>query len=267
MAALGNWLKFLYVCRMNTTRSLKTVFWALALSLLLPLSAGAEDEFSIGIGTSVSVSPYRNYDVQWMPLPILSYEGEYAYLRGLSAGVKVVNLEFLELSAFAAYDATEFDHHATDNNQLNKLDDRYSSLAVGVGARLLTPVGMFHAKIAGDVISNSNGFTGDAGWIYSWEQGALEVMPALGLYWNSDKYNDYYYGVCGKEAEKSGLGRYSASSGFSPYVGLTVDVEFYENWDVFCSAEITFLDREIRKSPMVNKSHTESLTTGISYSF
>lgn len=252
---------------MNTARPFLTALLALLLLSLQTATAVAEDEFSIGIGTNVSVSPYRNYDIQWMPLPIISYEGDYAYIRGASAGFKFVSLEFLELSAFAAYDGTEFDHHDTDNNQLNKLDDRYSSLAAGLGARLLTPAGMFHAKIAGDVLGNSDGFTGDTGWVYSWEHGPVELMPSLGLYWNSDKYNDYYYGVSGKEAKKSGLDRYSASGGFSPYVGFTVDVEFLENWDVFCNVEVTFLDKEIRDSPMVNKSHTESLTTGITYSF
>ena len=72
--------------------------------------------------------------------------------------------------------------------------------------RLLSPYGMFHVSGAGDVLSRSNGFNGDIGFIQSIEFGPLELLPAVGAYWSDARYNSYYYGVTRKEARKSGLG-------------------------------------------------------------
>ena len=43
--------------------------------------------------------------------------------------------------------------------------------------RLLSPYGMFHVSGAGDVLSHSNGFNGDIGFIQSIEFGPLELLP------------------------------------------------------------------------------------------
>ena len=225
------------------------------------------EEFFIGIGGSVSTSPYKDYDTQWMPLPLVGYEGDYFYLRGLSAGVKFVNLEFLEVSAFAGYDSTSFDSSDTGDRRLKRLHNRYSSAVTGLEARLLTPYGMLHTSGAVDVLGRSNGFKGDAGYKNSFEFGALELVPAAGAYWSSSKYNDYYYGVSDKESRKSGLDDYDAGAGVSPYLGLTIDYSLTEQWEIFSHGEVVFLNRAVKDSPMVDQSNTRSLTFGVSYTF
>lgn len=69
--------------------------------------------------------------------------------------------------------------------------------------RLLSPYGMFHVSGAGDVLSHSNGFNGDIGFIQSIEFGPLELLPAVGAYWSDARYNSYYYGVTRKEAARA----------------------------------------------------------------
>lgn len=234
------------------------------LASALPCSAA---EFSLGVGGAVGTAPYKKYDTQWAPLPLVSYEGEYAYIRGFSAGVKLLNLEFLEVSVFAGYDHTSFDSSDSSDDRLRRLKNRHSSAVTGLEARLLTPYGMLHASAAGDVLGHSNGFTGSVGYMQSVEFGPLEFIPAFGAYWSSSKYNDYYYGVSGSEARKSGLDTYDAGAGFSPYVGLTVDYSITEQWEVFCRGEIVFLNSAVKDSPMVGKSHTQNLTFGIAYNF
>lgn len=237
------------------------------LSLVCPASALAGNEVSIGMGGKGSVTPYKRYDTQWTPFPIISYEGEYAYVRGLSAGVKLVNLKFLELSAFAGYDGTSFSSSDSSDKRLRKLSDRYSSAAAGLEARLLTPYGMLHASGAQDVLGNSNGLTGTIGYKQSLEYGNLELIPALGVQWSSGRYNDYYYGVSGKESHKSGLNAYDAGGGFSPYVGLTIDYSLTNAWEIFCSGEVTFLNSAIKDSPMVDRTNTYGFTFGVSFTF
>ncbi len=254
----------------NTRPSPRSALAALACALFLTLSgpaAAADTEFSVGFGGSVSTTPYKKYDTQWRPFPLVSLESDHFYIRGYSAGVKLLNLEFLELSLFGGYDDTSFHSSDTSSRRLRKLRERYSSGEAGAEARLLTPCGMLHASAARDVLGNSEGWNGALGYKYSAEFGPLEFIPALGAYWASARYNDYYYGVRGNEARKSGLGAYDAGAGLSPYLGLTVSYSVSERWDVFCSGEVTFLPRELRDSPMVGGSRTQSVTTGIMYNF
>lgn len=240
---------------------------ALLLALACPARAAVEDEFSLGLGASVAVSPYKRYDTQCTPFPLVSYEGKYAYVRGYTAGVKLITLEFLEFSTFVGYDGTNFDPFDSSDKRLRKLSSRHSSATAGLEVRLLTPYGMLHASGARDVLGNSNGLSGAVGYMHSLEYGNLELIPAMGLQWSSSKYNDYYYGVSGSESRKSGLEPYNANSGLSPYVGLTIDYSLTDAWEVFCGGQLVFLNSAVKDSPMVDRANTYSFTLGFSYTF
>ena len=236
-----------------------------------PSSSGfllTEDEgLSIGIGGSVGESPYKKYDLEWMPLPLISYEGDLVYLRGTTAGLKLMNKKHVEISAFAGYDGTSFDSSNTSHERLRHLKDRQPSAELGLETRVLLPFGMVFANAAADVLDHSNGARGTVGYANSWEYGDFEFAPSAGLHWSSGKYNDYYYGVSDNEAEKSGLDAYDAGGGASPFVGATVSFGLADNWGVFCSGEVVFLNRAVKDSPMVGKSHTHSMTFGLMYGF
>lgn len=243
----------------------------LLLTILCPMRAVAADadadEFSIGLGGRMSVTPYKNYGTQWTPFPIVSYEGKYAYIRGFAAGIKMVNLEFLEISAFAGYDDTSFNSSDSSDKRLRKLSNRHSSAVAGMEIRFLTPYGMLHASGAQDVSGNSDGQHGAVGYLQSLEFGDLELVPAVGVRWSSATYNNYYYGVSGRESRKSGLDAYDVGSGISPYVGLTIDYSLTDAWEILCSGELVFLDSAVRNSPMADRTSTYSLTLGFSYTF
>lgn len=226
-----------------------------------------EMEFSIGVGGAVGTSLYKGYGTQWTPLPLLSFENSWVYVRGLSVGLKVINLDFLEVSVFAGYDPTSFKAKDSTDQRMRRLDNRSSSALAGLEARLLTPYGMLLVRGAGDILSQSDGLTGEVGYKHSLELGPLEFIPSAGLYWANSNYNGYYYGVSGRESRKSGLDSYTPGTSFSPYIGLGVDWEIDEQWDVFCQGEVVFPANEIKDSPMVNKSNSKNLSFGIVYSF
>lgn len=227
----------------------------------------ADDELSIGLGGRMSLTPYKGYDTQWDPFPIVSYEGEYGYIRGFTAGIKIVNLEFLEISAFAGYDDTSFNSSDSSNRQLRRLSNRSSSAVAGFEIRLLTPYGMLHASGAQDVLGHNNGQSGTIGYMQSLEFGDFELIPAVGLQWSSGRYNDYYYGIDGRESRRSGLNAYDAGAGISPYVGLTIDYSLADAWEIFCNGELVFLNSAVRNSPMVDRVSTYSLMMGFFYTF
>jgi outer membrane protein len=199
--------------------------------------------------------------------PLLAYEGKYAYIRGFTAGVKLINLEVLEFSIFAGYDDTSFDSSDSSDSRLRRLKDRHPGITAGTEARLVTPYVLLHASAERNISGQSNGLIATVGGLTSLEFGAMEFIPTFGIRWNDGEYNDYYYGVSGKEARKSGLDEYRAGSGFSPYFGLTMDYSLTENWEIICGWELAFLSDTVKNSPMTGADHVQNLTLGVSYTF
>ena len=239
----------------------------LLLFLVCPAQAIADSELTIGMGGGVFIRPYKRYNVQWTPLPIINYEGQYAYVREYAAGVKLLNIKPFEISVFAEYDYTAFKSNSSSDMQLRELSNRHSSVNAGIGARLTTPYGILQASGAQDILGHSKGITGLVRYISSIEFGALEFIPTLGVQWNNRRYNNYYYGISSNESLKSGLDYYRTGSGAFPYVGLTIDYSLTDSWEIYCGGELVFLNSAIKNSPMVSKTNTYSLMVGFSYTF
>lgn len=232
-----------------------------------PAGTGTETEFGVGMAVRVKNMPYKSYSTQWEPVPMISLEHERFYIRDYTAGVKLLNLKYFEFSVFGEYDETEFDASDSSERRMRRLKDRDSSAMLGSEVRLITPLGMLHASAARDILGTSDGWKGAIGYKTVLDYGQVEFIPALGTYWASDRYNDYYYGVSKHQSRKSGVGRYEAKGGFSPYAGLTVDYSITDNWDVFCNGEMIFLSDEIQDSTMVDSARTQSVTAGFMYNF
>ena len=255
------------VCKRFFVLSRRIIVCGLLLSVACLARAVAGDELSVGLGGRVSVMPYKRYDTLWTPVPIVSYEGQYAYVRGLTAGVKLMNFEFLEVSTFAEYDDTCFRPDRSSDERLRKLSGRHPSVAAGMEARLITPYGMLRASGAQDILGHSKGLAGLIGYMNSLEFGPLELIPSAGMRWSSNRYNGYYYGVSGKESLKSGMDFYDTGGSVSPYAELTIDYSLTNSWEVYCGGELVFLSSTIRNSPMAGRTNTYSLMLGISYTF
>ena len=160
-----------------------------------PAENETKTEFSVGMAGRVSNKPYKSYSTQWEPVPIVSLEHERFYIRDYTAGVKLLNLQYFEFSVFGEYDDTSFDASDSSERRMRRLKDRDSTAMLGTEARLITPVGMLHASAARDILGTSDGWKGAIGYKNSLEYGPMAFIPALGAYWASDRYNDYFYGV------------------------------------------------------------------------
>lgn len=66
-------------------------------------------------------------------------------------------------------------------------------------------------------LDNSNGIVWDMARLYRYTNGGLTVTPGIGVQWNSENQNEYYYGVSRKESARSGLRGYNPNDSWSPY--------------------------------------------------
>lgn len=142
-----------------------------------------------------------------------------------------------------------------------------SRIVTGINRTLFTPLGMHQLAVGGDATSGGRAAVGETSCSESFEFGAVEIQPAAGVYWYSDRYTDYYFGLSREEAERGGLQEFETKQDISPYVGLTVDVTINDNWSAFINGEVSFPGSRLRGDSMVDSSHTQSLTTGIVYTF
>ncbi|WP_423739451.1 MipA/OmpV family protein, partial [Cronobacter sakazakii] len=53
--------------------------------------AHAEGKLSVGAGAGWVVNPYKQYDRDVYPLPVINYEGDNFWVRGLGAGYYLWN--------------------------------------------------------------------------------------------------------------------------------------------------------------------------------
>lgn len=247
-----------------------TKFKLLALSVLTAtcaFAANAEDTFSLGAGVGIAESPYKQYDHKVIPVPVITYESDNFWFRGLGGGYYLWNDDTDKLSVTAFYFPWEFKPKDSDNYALRQLDKRHASMMAGLSYIHNTEYGFLRTTVAGDVLDNSNGFIWDLAWLYRYTNGGLTLTPGIGLEWASDHQNNYYYGVSRSESRHSGLDRYDADDSWSPYLELTASYRLTDNWSVYGSGRYTHLADEIKDSPMVDKSWAGLLSAGVTYRF
>ncbi len=96
----------------------------------------------------------------------------------------------------------------SDSEQMRRLDKRKSTVMAGLSYVHNTPYGFLRTTIAGDTLDNSNGINWDLARLYRYTNGNLTLTPGIGVEWNSDNQNEYYYGVSRHESRRSGMRSY-----------------------------------------------------------
>lgn len=61
-----------------------------------------------------------------------------------------------------------------------------------------TEYGFLRTTLAGDTLDSNNGIVWDLARLYRYTNGGLTLTPGIGVEWNSENQNDYYYGVSAK---------------------------------------------------------------------
>ena len=252
---------------MKLRSALLSLCCAAALALPLPLHAEERWGFDLGLGGSVITSEYKDVYSAGATLPLLGYEGEHFYLRGISGGLHLFKNEMHEINVQLSYLPQRYLASWSSDHAMKQLDDRYSSMLAGLNYRLLSPYGILQATVSADILGYGNGFIAQASYSYPVTLGFITLMPSVGIKWTSCEYNDYYYGIDSDESRASGLSEYKPGSALSPNAGITARVGLSENWSIFANGNLEFLNQEIYDSPMVENATKLSVGAGLLYRF
>jgi outer membrane protein len=255
----------------SRSRSASLLALIAGFSLSATVSAQSADErapgWTLGVGAAWAPSPYRSYDNKALPLPLVNYEGKSFYFRGTSAGYKLLSTQTDELSILVSPFANRFRHQDTNNAQLKQLSNRDISGMAGVAWRHRAEWGVVSASAQKEFTGHGGGTLLDAGYSYPLKKGAVTFIPTVGVTRSNGALNDYYYGVSGREALRSGLPVYHADGGTAPYVNLMAIYRLSPSWITSGGMRYTILPDAVKDSPMVNADHTRSFFISLSHVF
>lgn len=156
----------------------------LALGVFIATSASvahAESNLTLGAGVGVVEHPYKDYDSDVYPIPVIAYESENFWFRGLGGGYYLWNDNADKLSIMAYWSPMYFKPGDSDDHQLRRLDRRKSTMMAGVSYAHHTQYGFLRTSLAGDTLDNSNGIVWDLARLYRYTNGGLTLTPVSGL--------------------------------------------------------------------------------------
>ncbi|MFI3309005.1 MipA/OmpV family protein [Ewingella allii] len=240
---------------------------SIATAAVLCSHAAAAGTWSLGASALVDVNPYKGYDTKVLPVPIISYEGDDFYFHTLTAGYYLWKDDQNKFSLTATYIPFGFKPDDSDDSQMKRLDKRRGTLMAGLAYSHIEDWGTIRTTFNGDVLDNSDGMVADLAYLYTFHQDNWALVPGIGVQWSSSNENQYYYGINSNESRRSGLSSYSPDDSFSPYLELSAKYDINKDWQAFFMGRYIRLDSEVKDSPMVDKSYSGMLWTGVTYSF
>ena len=248
------------------------VLTVLALSLGQSAMAG---EFSVskgkrpltlGLGVLYKDKPYKSYpsDKKRAVVPIVLFEGENFFARGGTIGWDFLNSDVAEVAIIGQAMTDGYD--SNDSSATKGNGDRHSSFGVG-GQVTWKPNNLgFKFSAVHDVMDNNDGMQVIGDLFYNYKvNDSLLLKPAGAVVWQSDDYNDYYYGV---KSRAKNAKRYSADADVNYRLGVVaVYQQPQSHWMFMGGLRYEFLGDEITDSSIVSEDEQLSALISVAYTF
>lgn len=244
----------------------KNILVGLLLTAVIPSHAG---NWSLGGGALIAANPYLSMKTNILPIPFISYQGEYVSVYGPIAKLRYSVNKNNILGLRFQLGMQEFDPKETKNIAMQSLDKRQRLLFIGPYHRLRTDYGQLTTSFGYDVSTRSNGgMLADLQYGYPFKSKSRKffIRPGLGVTWFNNSLSSHYYQVSKAETIRSGLNQYKPSGFVQPFLSLFAGISLSKKIFWTNIARLNYLPNAIHNSPMVaDKRFTYSLITGITY--
>lgn len=230
-------------------------------------SSSVQAQWSLGGAVISTDASYKGLDSDTLVVPLVGYEGERFYFRGIEAGYRLNNSRRNRLTAHVTASPFRFRPGENKDPQLSQLDSRNFSAEAGMSYQMLSRYGEIEFRAGFDVRGNGHRFQTSYSFPLSRNPRKWQFGPRVGATFISSGYTDYYYGVSATEAERTGLPEYSSQDAVNPFYGLGGYYRFGERLSVIGNYRVTQISSKISDSPMAEGSRTTSLFVALSYSF
>lgn len=247
---------------------------ALPAALLVSSLASAQQpsRWGLGVGAAVSDSVYTGEGTRVTPFPLVSYQGERFYWRGIQGGAHLVKRAGFSLDATlsARFDGIDRDDFgvlelAERGIDRNLLEDRDDAFDLGLAGSWRGAMGQLDVGVKGDVTSTSKGYEANLTYSYPFQWGATRIAPNVGVSHLSKKLSNYYYGTLPEEVAR-GVANYQPGSAAVPRIGIDVMRPFAGNWAFIGNVAYRKLPTKLSDSPLVEKDKDGSVSAFIGFS-
>ena len=238
-------------------------------------AGGPPQGWGLGIGLVASSAIYAGQDGKLIPVPLVSYESERWYWRGIGGGVRLFELYGLSLDAtlsarLGGIEKKDFGAIELAQRGINRalLEDRDNGLDLGLAATWSADFGELELAIKGDATGNSKGYEASIKYGYPIQLGRTRITPHAGVTMMSKKLANYYYGTLDTEVAR-GVVNYKPGSATVPTVGIDAVHPLSDRWVVLGFLSYKALPKAITNSPLLKKDSKgrASLFLGVSRSF
>ena len=237
---------------------------ALLLAAAPALAQDGPPRWTFGLIAADRDAPYAGLDEDLLVVPLVRFEGERSYLRGLRAGWRLRASDGHELVLIGQARLDGYD--ANDSPVLAGMADRRASLDVGLASTWTSKTfGALELAAMTDALDRSGGSELAASWNLMFRAGDWTVIPGASLRWQDADLVDYYYGVRAGEA-LPGRPAYRGDAALTPDVSLLATRPFADRWTVFVRASHAWLPSEITGSPIVDRDRSTALFVGLGWS-
>lgn len=236
---------------------------------------GDGPRWGLGVGAVASDSPYAGEGLRVQPIPLISYQGEKFFFRGITAGWQFIEGDAFELATIAKLRFDGFDIEDLSRRQLaangldyRQLEDRDDSLDAGISATWSGAAGELEIELLADVTGRSGGQEFSLEYSYPMQWGSFLVTPTVGATWLSDDMANYYYGTLAEEVARGAVD-YKPDAVVIPHVGVNIMRSLGKHWSMFAWLDYSVLPDEITDSPFLepDSDGTASILIGVSRSF
>lgn len=218
-----------------------------------------EKDWGIAVGIRSAKIPYKAKDDSVQDfIPLMFYDGDIFFIRGLSGGIKLYNKDEWQFSLLGRY--RYFD-----------IPSDYQNLARGNG---LDAGVQLKYRFNTDLEANIELLTDDDSRYYSslntryqWESGSWELIPYATLRIKSADFNDHYYGLDGFIDPQSPPDTFNnkIGSGYDLTLGSEVRYHVASNFYLLGRAQLTTLDSNTRDSASIENGTYGEIYMGIAF--
>jgi MipA family protein len=234
---------------------------------------GEEKSYSWGLGLAGinQQQAYKGIKRFNMAIPLIHFENRWVELMGPWLDIKLPSLQLTdnqELKFTVRTQLFGFDGYKHDDAPiLNGMEDRKNGIFSGPTFKWSNPIVDVYGEGMFDVSGNSKGYRATLGLERQFQFGQhVMITPSVAANWLDKKYVDYYYGVRSNEV-RADRRAYTAGSTLNTEISLRFDYMFDQHQAVFLQLGYTALGKEIKNSPLVDRSSETMAFVGYLYRF
>lgn len=229
-------------------------------------SAGEEDKSGLGIGAIISESKYEGIDKETTVIPLIKYNTNDFYIRGIEFGYKQIDTDTFKLNYILAPRLENLD--SSDSSYLTGMEDRDMTIETGV-VLVYKPIPFLSlsTKAKVDILGVHKGY--DIGFrvgTFLPLHKSFFIAPSYSkVYLNSNLAN-YYYGVKNSEATST-RSAYSIGDTTIDIYGINFIYKLTDTINTNFMISQTKLSQKMKDSPIIKDKDFNTLILGVSYTF